>query len=112
MTLVTLANLNAAGMTPPVGTSLRTCLRCPLGILITFMPGLTAVNGQPVTLVLVPATVPNSADPLMPGSFMTFVAKDTKRPSSPNQLVLPLVRLSIPPRRPLKPRCDTTMTRL
>lgn len=43
---------------------------------MTFMPGLTAVNGQPVVRLAPPASVANSADPFMPGRFMTLTERD------------------------------------
>ncbi len=40
---------------------------------MTFNDGRTAANGQPVTPGWVPAIVFTSADPLVPGKFMSFM---------------------------------------
>lgn len=77
MTLVTLMKAIAVGMIPLARISPVSIGRCPLGNGMTLAPGLTAVNGQPLVSMPPWASVPNTADPLMPGSLMTLTARDT-----------------------------------
>lgn len=77
MTLVTLMKAMAVGMTPLARISLVSMGRCPLGSGMTLAPGLTAVNGQPLVRIPPCASVPNTADPLIPGRLMTLTARDT-----------------------------------
>lgn len=82
MTFVTLMNAMAVGMTPLARMSPVSIGRWLLGNGITLAPGLTAVNGQPLVSMPPWANVPNTADPLMPGSLMTLTARDTAFQSS------------------------------